>query len=90
MSNTPRTDLNMLTIETIRTLPGSGVRIVLAAVMQQMERELNEANKRIEALIKAGDGLSHCIGCGCGISGPCNSCATEANTWNNTVDGSIK
>lgn len=60
MSDTPRTDLNILTIETIRTLPGSGVMIVLAAVMRQLERELNESNRKIAILKSIGNELYDC------------------------------
>ena len=50
MSETPRTNLNVLTVETIRTLPGTGVQIVLAAVMRTMERELNAMTEERDEL----------------------------------------
>lgn len=40
-SDTPRTDLNCLTVETLRTMKGTGTQIVLAAVCRQLERDLN-------------------------------------------------
>ena len=50
MSETPRTNLNVLTVETIRTLPGTGVQIVLAAVMRTMERELTAMTEERDEL----------------------------------------
>lgn len=49
-SDTPRTDLNCLTVETLRTMKGTGTKIVLAAVCRQLERELTEANAKIKEL----------------------------------------
>lgn len=51
-TDTPRTDLNRLTVETLRTMKGTGTQIVLAAVCRQMERELNEANAQLAAYKK--------------------------------------
>ena len=50
MSDTPRTDLNHLTVETLRTMKGTGTKIVLASVARQLERELNASNQRIKRL----------------------------------------
>lgn len=60
-SDTPRTDLNCLTVETLRTMKGTGTQIVLAAVCRQLERELAAANARIAKLEKAGDRLHDAI-----------------------------
>ena len=49
-TDTPRTDLNCLTVETLRTMKGTGTQIVLAAVCRQLERELAAANARIAEL----------------------------------------
>ena len=49
-TDTPRTDLNCLTVETLRTVKGTGTKIVLAAVCRQLERELNEANLKIQKM----------------------------------------
>lgn len=49
-NDTPRTDLNCLTVETLRTMKGKGTKIVLAAVCRQLERELSAANAKIKEL----------------------------------------
>ena len=57
MSDAPRTDLNHLTVETLRTMKGTGTKIVLASVARQLERELNAATERIKRLENAGNDL---------------------------------
>lgn len=59
MSDTPRTNLNHLTVETLRTLKGTGTKIVLASVSRQLERELAAANERIRRLEAAGNAMHH-------------------------------
>lgn len=49
-SDTPRTDLNCLTVDALRTMRGTGTKIVLAAVCRQLERELNEAKLKIQKM----------------------------------------
>lgn len=61
MSDTPRTNLNVLTIETIRTLPGTGVQIVLAAVMRTMERELIAMTEERDELLEEVKSLKESI-----------------------------
>ena len=61
MSDTPRADLNVLTIETIRTLPGTGVQIVLAAVMRTMERELTAMTEERDELLEEVKSLKESI-----------------------------
>lgn len=56
-TETPRTDINCLTVETLRTMKGTGTQIVLAAVCRQLERELAAANTRIERLEEAGGAM---------------------------------
>lgn len=86
MSDTPRTNLNHLTVETLRTLKGTGTKIVLASVSSRLERELAAANERCKRfeehahrLEVFGDVLYDLIdvpspNCSCHISPPCNDC----------------
>lgn len=50
MSDTPITDLNCLRAEALKTLSGTGTKIVLAAVSSDLEHKLNAANARIATL----------------------------------------
>lgn len=52
MSDTPITDLNCLRAEALKTLSGTGTKIVLAAVSSDLEHKLNAANARIAHLEK--------------------------------------
>ncbi len=61
MSETPMTNLNVLTVETIRTLPGTGVQIVLAAVMRTMERELTAMTEERDELREEVNSLKESI-----------------------------
>lgn len=56
-SDTPRTDLNCLTVEALRTMKGTGTKIVLAAVARDLERELASVHERIKRLEETADNL---------------------------------
>lgn len=57
MSDTPRTDLNCLTVETLRTMKGGDAKIVLADVCRDLEMELTAANARVLQLEVALDAI---------------------------------
>ena len=59
MSDTPRTNLNHLTVETLQTLKGTGTKIVLADFARDLERELAAAKERIRRLEAAGNAMHH-------------------------------
>ena len=69
MSDTPRTNLNHLTVETLRTLKGTGTKIVLADFARRLERELAAANERIRRLEEALDLCDSSFGRFCPLQG---------------------
>lgn len=44
-------------------------------------QELKKAKDRIALIEEAGDNVDSRIGCGCGVSGPCNICASASEAW---------
>lgn len=56
-------------------------RTKMCEVREPLFQELRKAKERIALIEEAGDNVDSRIGCGCGVSGPCNICASASEAW---------